>query len=153
MVRGFLLNNELTDFSFEPQAHGLPAANRVEPGKRPRSTMAPTLVFDRDGSLRMLLGSPGGPAIVDYVAKTLVAALDWGFDIQAAIAAPNFGSINGPTLLERGSTVQDLDGALAERGHVLNFARLTSGVQGIERVPGGWRGGADPRREGVALGD
>jgi gamma-glutamyltranspeptidase/glutathione hydrolase len=153
MVRGFLLNNELTDFSFEPQAQGLPAANRVEPGKRPRSTMAPTLVFDGDGRLRMLLGSPGGPAIVDYVAKTLVAALDWGFDIQAAIAAPNFGSTNGPTLLERDSAVQDLDSALAERGHVLNFARLTSGVQGIERVPGGWRGGADPRREGVALGD
>jgi gamma-glutamyltranspeptidase/glutathione hydrolase len=153
MVRGFLLNNELTDFAFEPQARGLPAANRVEPGKRPRSTMAPTMVFDRDGRLRMLLGSPGGAAIVDYVAKTLVAALDWGFDIQAAIAAPNFGSTNGPTLLERDSAVQDLDGALAERGHVLNFARLTSGVQGIERVPGGWRGGADPRREGVALGD
>ncbi|MGH8748789.1 MAG: gamma-glutamyltransferase [Burkholderiales bacterium] len=153
MVRGFLLNNELTDFSFEPQARGLPAANRVEPGKRPRSTMAPTLVFDRDGRLRMLLGSPGGVAIVDYVAKTLVAALDWGFDIQAAIAAPNFGSTNGPTLLERDTVVQDLDDALAARGHVLNFARLTSGVQGIERVPGGWRGGADPRREGVALGD
>ncbi|HUJ86978.1 MAG TPA: gamma-glutamyltransferase [Burkholderiales bacterium] len=153
MVRGLLLNNELTDFSFEPQAQGLPAANRVEPGKRPRSTMAPTLVFERDGGLRMLLGSPGGAAIVDYVAKTLVAALDWGFDIQAAIAAPNFGSTNGPTLLERDSKVQDLDRALAERGHVLDFARLTSGVQGIERVPGGWRGGADPRREGVALGD
>jgi gamma-glutamyltranspeptidase/glutathione hydrolase len=153
MVRGFLLNNELTDFSFEPRSRGLPAANRVEPGKRPRSTMAPTMVFDRDGRLRMLLGSPGGPAIVDYVAKTLVAALDWGFDIQAAIAAPNFGSTNGPTLLERASAVQDLDGALAERGHVLNFARLTSGVQGIERVPGGWRGGADPRREGIAVGD
>jgi gamma-glutamyltranspeptidase / glutathione hydrolase len=153
MVRGFLLNNELTDFSFQPEARGLPAANRVEAGKRPRSTMAPTMVFDRGGALRMLLGSPGGPAIVDYVAKTLVASLDWGMDIQAAIATPNFGSVNGPTLLERNSTVQDLDRALAERGHVLNFARLTSGVHGIERVPGGWRGGADPRREGVALGD
>ena len=153
MVRGFLLNNELTDFSFEPRARGLPAANRVEPGKRPRSTMAPTLVFDREGRLRMLLGSPGGAAIVDYVAKTLVAVLDWGFDIQAAIAAPNFGSTNGPTLLERDSTVQDLNRALAERGHVLNCVRLTSGVQGIERVPGGWRGGADPRREGAVLGD
>lgn len=153
MVRGFLLNNELTDFSFQPRARGLPAANRVEAGKRPRSTMAPTMVFARDGRLRMLLGSPGGPAIVDFVAKTLVAALDWGYGIQAAIAAPNFGSLNGPTLLERDTPVQDLDLALAERGHVLNFARLTSGVQGIERTPGGWRGGADPRREGVAIGD
>lgn len=153
MVRGFLLNNELTDFSFRPRARGLPAANRVEAGKRPRSTMAPTMVFDRDGRLRMLLGSPGGPAIVDFVAKTLVAALDWRFDIQAAIAAPNFGSLNGPTLLERDTPVQDLDQALAERGHVLNFARLTSGVQAIERAGGGWRGGADPRREGLAIGD
>jgi len=153
MVRGFLLNNELTDFSFRPEADGLPAANRVEAGKRPRSTMAPTLVFDRDGRLRMLLGSPGGPAIVDFVAKTLVAALDWGEDIQAAIATPNFGSLNGPTLLERDTAVEDLRPALAARGHAIDVVRLTSGVQGIERVAGGWSGGADPRREGLAIGD
>jgi len=153
MVRGFLLNNELTDFSFRPGADGLAAANRVEAGKRPRSTMAPTLVFDRDGRLRMLLGSPGGPAIVDFVAKTLVAALDWGDDIQAAIAAPNFGSLNGPTLLERDTAARELGPALAARGHVLDAVRLTSGVQGIERVAGGWLGGADPRREGLAIGD
>ena len=123
MVRGFLLNNELTDFSFQPQARGLPAANRVEAGKRPRSTMAPTMVFDRDGRLRMLLGSPGGPAIVDFVAKTLVAALDWGYDIQAAIAAPNFGSRTARPCSSATPRCRTWTSALAERGHVLNFAQ------------------------------
>jgi len=153
LVRGFLLNNQLTDFSFRPEFLGRPAANRVAGGKRPRSSMAPTLVFDRDGRLKMALGSPGGLAIINFVAKTLVATLDWGMDIQQAISAPNFGSTNGPTFLERGTPIEALGDALAERGHVLNFARLTSGLHGIERVPGGWRGGADPRREGSAAGD
>jgi gamma-glutamyltranspeptidase/glutathione hydrolase len=153
MVHGFLLNNELTDFSFLPEVRGVPAANRVQGGKRPRSTMAPTLVFGRDGDLDMLIGSPGGPAIVDYVAKTLVGTLDWGLDIQAAIELPNFGSTNGPTFIERGTPYEALGDALAERGHIVNFAVLTSGLHGIERIPRGWRGGADPRREGVARGD
>lgn len=153
LVRGFLLNNQLTDFSFRPEVLGRPAANRVEPGKRPRSSMAPTFVFDRDGNFKMALGSPGGLTIINYVAKVLVATLDWGMDIQQAISSPNFGSTNGPTFLERGTEVEELGDALAARGHVLNFARLTSGLHGIERVPGGWRGGADPRREGIAAGD
>jgi gamma-glutamyltranspeptidase/glutathione hydrolase len=153
LVRGFLLNNQLTDFSFRPDYLLRPAVNRVEAGKRPRSSMAPTLVFERDGRLKMALGSPGGLAIINFVAKTLVAALDWGMDIQAAISAPNFGSTNGPTLLERDTAYEDLGDALAERGHVLNFARLTSGLHGIERVVGGWRGGVDPRRAGMAAGD
>ena len=152
-VRGFLLNNQLTDFSFRPELLGKPAVNRVEGGKRPRSSMAPTLVFDAEGNLEMALGSPGGLAIIAFVAKTLVASLDWGMDIQQAISAPNFGSTNGPTFLERGTAIEDAGDALAGRGHVLNFARLTSGVHGIERVPGGWRGGADPRRAGIAKGD
>ena len=153
LVRGFLLNNQLTDFSFRPELLGRPAANRVQGGKRPRSSMAPTLVLGRDGRFKMALGSPGGLAIINFVAKTLVATLDWGMEVQAAIAAPNFGSTNGPTLLERGTAIEELGDALAERGHVLNFARLTSGLHGIERVPGGWRGGADPRRAGSAAGD
>ena len=153
LVRGFLLNNQLTDFSFRPEALGRPAVNRVEGGKRPRSSMAPTLVFERDGRLKMALGSPGGLAIINFVAKTLVAALDWGMDMQAAISSPNFGSTNGPTFVERGTAYEALGDALAERGHVLNFARLTSGLHAIERVPGGWRGGADPRRSGKAAGD
>jgi gamma-glutamyltranspeptidase/glutathione hydrolase len=162
-VRGFLLNNQLTDFAFVPRREGLPVANGVAGGKRPGSGMAPTFVFSRDGALQMVLGSPGGLPIADYVAKTLVASIDWKLDIQEAIALPNFGSTNGPTFLERGSALEDLAEALAERGHVLSFAPLTSGLHGIERVragdpgnplPGaGWRGGADPRREGVARGD
>jgi gamma-glutamyltranspeptidase/glutathione hydrolase len=153
LVRGFLLNNQLTDFGFVPSIAGRPAVNRVEPGKRPRSSMSPTFVFERDGSLKMLVGSPGGLPIINYLAKTLVATLDWGMDIQAAISLPNFGSTNGPTFLERGTGYEDLGDALAERGHVLNYTPLTSGLHGIERIPGGWRGAADPRREGVAAGD
>jgi len=153
LVRGFLLNNQLTDFGFLPAVAGRAAVNRVQPGKRPRSSMSPTFVFERDGRLKMAVGSPGGLAIINYVAKVLVATLDWGMDIQAAISLPNFGSTNGPTFLERGTSYEELGDALAERGHVLNFTYLNSGLHGIERVPGGWRGGADPRREGAALGD
>lgn len=153
MVRGFLLNNQMTDFAFYPEFEGRPAANRIAPGKRPRSSMAPTFVFDREGRLQLLVGSPGGPAIINYVAKTLVGTLDWGLDIQSAISLPNFGAAYGPTVIERGTTYENLGDALAERGHTLNFSPQTSGLHGIERMPGGWRGGADPRREGVARGE
>ncbi len=153
MVRGFLLNNQLTDFAFDPRSRGAPAANRVQGGKRPRSTMSPTLVFAPDGSLQLLLGSPGGRAIANYVAKVIVGVLDWGLDAQAAVELPNFGSTNGPTFIERGSAYEHLAEALEPRGHVLNLARMTSGVHLIQRTAGGWRGAADPRREGVARGD
>jgi gamma-glutamyltranspeptidase/glutathione hydrolase len=154
LVRGFLLNNELTDFSFVPSARGLPAANRVEAGKRPRSSMSPTFVFSPDGALHMALGSPGGPLIVDYVAKTLVGALDWRLDAQAAISLPNFAGIENRALIERGARYESLLGdALALRGHALRFVPLTSGVQAIERVANGWRGAVDPRREGLARGE
>jgi gamma-glutamyltranspeptidase/glutathione hydrolase len=147
MVRGFLLNNELTDFDFMP---GGP--NEVGGGKRPRSSMAPTLVFDAQGALQLIVGSPGGSAIINYVAKALVGVLDWKLDIQQAIELPNFGSRNGPTQIERGSRYEALAPALTERGHDLRLMELESGLHGIERVPGGWRGGADPRREGVVRG-
>ena len=101
----------------------------------------------------MALGSPGGPLIINYVAKTLVAALDWRLDIQAAIEAPNFGSRNGPTQLERGTRYEALKDDLLEKNHVLQIVPLVSGVHAIERLPGGWRGGADPRRGGIAKGD
>jgi len=153
LVRGFLLNNQLTDFSFQPTIAGRPAANRVQPGKRPRSSMSPTFVFERNGRLKLVVGSPGGLPIINYVTKVLVATLDWRMDIQAAISYPNFGSTNGPTFLERRTGIEELGDALAERGHILSFTFLTSGLHGIERVPGGWRGGADPRREGIAAGD
>jgi gamma-glutamyltranspeptidase/glutathione hydrolase len=152
---GFVLNNELTDFSFAPaDASGRPIANRVQPGKRPRSSMSPTLVFDRgDGRVVMSVGSPGGAPIIHYTAKTLIATLDWGLDPQAAIALPNFGSLNGPTLLERGRFGPPLVDALKARGHTVQEADLTSGLQALRRTPQGWRGGADGRREGVVLGD
>ena len=151
MVRGFLLNNELTDFDFVPGG-----ANEIAPGKRPRSSMAPTIVFATDGEMRgtvrLAVGSPGGPNIINYVAKSLVAMLDWGFDAQAAAAAPNFGSRNGPTLLEEGSFYEAMKGPLEARGHAVEANPLTSGVHAVARVPGGWRGGADPRREGRVRG-
>ena len=153
MVRGFLLNNQLTDFSFRPKdATGL-VANRVEPGKRPRSSMAPTIVLDRDGGFRLGLGSPGGSRIIGYVAATLIAVLDWSQDIQTAIAAPHFVNRNGPTDLEQGTALEALAPELEALGHEVRIRPLNSGLHGIERTPAGWRGGADPRREGTVGGD
>ncbi len=152
---GFMLNNELTDFSFAPaDAQGRPIANRVEPGKRPRSSMSPTLVFDKaTGQLLMSGGSPGGALIIHYTAKLLTGTLHWGLNAQQAVNLPNFGSLNGPTLLEEkrfpASTVE----ALKARGHEVREMDMTSGLQAIERTPSGWFGGADPRREGVVMGD
>ncbi len=158
MVRGFLLNNQLTDFSFVPEENGALVANRVQPGKRPRSSMTPLLVFERDsGALVLSVGSPGGSAIINYVAKVLVSTLDWRLDLQEAIALPNFGSRNGPTELERGRVSPGLVEALESRGHPVSVIEQTSGLQGIARVRldgrDRWFGAADPRREGTALGD
>ena len=116
--------------------------------------MSPTLVFDRrDGRLLMTLGSPGGAAIIHFTAKTLIGTLQWGLDAQGAIELPNFGSFNGPTLLERGRFPAATAAALRERGHVVNEIELTSGLQAIQRTARGWYGGADPRREGVVMGE
>lgn len=158
MVRGFLLNNELTDFSFAPSENGVPIANRVEAGKRPRSSMSPLLVFEKaSGKLVLSVGSPGGSAIINYVAKVVVGTLDWGLDVQQAIALPNFGSRNGPTELEQGRASPALVSALEARGHEVRLINQTSGLQGIQRVVregrASWFGGADPRREGIVLGD
>jgi len=152
---GFLLNNQLTDFSSAPaDAQGRPIANRVEPGKRPRSSMSPTLVFDRrDGRLLMSLGSPGGAAIIHFTAKTLLGTLAFGLDAQRAIDLPNFGSFNGPTVLEKGRFDAATVEALKARGHVVQEIDMTSGLQAIQRRGSGWFGGADPRREGVVRGD
>ncbi|NWD52524.1 gamma-glutamyltransferase family protein [Pseudomonas gingeri] len=159
MVEGFILNNQLTDFSFIPSEDGKPVANRVEPGKRPRSSMAPTLLFDRqDGEFLGTVGSPGGSQIIEYVAKTLVGLLDWNLDPQAAINLPNFGSRNGPTELEQGLFSPQLIDALKHKGHAISEPEMTSGTQAIMRVrdaqgASSLAGGADPRREGAALGD
>ncbi|AZF45966.1 gamma-glutamyltransferase [Pseudomonas sp. R2-7-07] len=159
MVQGFLLNNQMTDFSFIAQENGQPVANRVQPGKRPRSAMAPTLVFDRQsGELLATVGSPGGSQIIEYVSKSLVAMLDWKLDPQAAISLPNFGSRNGATELEAGLFSPGVKQALKSKGHALSEIEMTSGVQAIVRTRDAQgkvslSGGADPRREGEALGD
>ena len=155
MVNGYLLNNQLTDFSFTSvDAAGLPVANRLEPGKRPRSSMSPLLVFDKQSKqLEMSLGSPGGSAIINYVGKALLGTQDWGLNLQQAINLPNFGSRNGPTELEQGRTPEVVIQGLKARGHEIVLSEQTSGLQGVQRNAGGWFGAADPRREGVARGD
>ena len=150
---GFLLNNELTDFSFVPVVDGKPVANRVEPGKRPRSSMAPTIVYDPAGRVFIVAGSPGGSAIINYVVKTLLGVIDWKLDPQAAIALPNFGSRNGPTELEKDTPVAALASKLIAIGHTVAVIDQTSGAQAIVRTQSGWIGGADPRREGTVNGE
>lgn len=151
-VHGFLLNNEMTDFSSSWQdPEGRPVANRVEGGKRPRSAMAPMIVF-RGGKPYLAVGSPGGSAIINYVAKTLVGVLDWRLDIQQAIALPNRGSRNKATEIEAGSPLEAVAPRLRAMGHEVKFESFPSGLQGIVILPDGLQGGADPRREGVVLG-
>ncbi|MBS7703561.1 gamma-glutamyltransferase [Chelatococcus asaccharovorans] len=150
---GFLMNNELTDFNFAPSEAGKPVANRVEPGKRPRSSMAPTIVFDAFDRLFVITGSPGGSQIINFVAKTLVAILDWKLDPQVAVDWPNVGSRNGPTELEAGTEAEGWKAPLEALGHQVSVAPMTSGTQAIVLTPSGFLGGADSRREGVAIGD
>jgi gamma-glutamyltranspeptidase/glutathione hydrolase len=150
---GFLLNNELTDFSFSPTEEGRPVANRVEAGKRPRSSMAPTIVFDAEGRLYAVVGSPGGSQIIPYVAKTLVALMDWKLDPQVAVDLPNFGSRNGPTELEAGTEAEGWKADLEAKGHEVKLIDMNSGIQAIVVGADGLTGGADSRREGVAIGN
>ncbi len=150
---GFLLNNEMTDFSFAPTDNGRPVANRVEPGKRPRSAMSPTIAYDSNGRIAIVTGSAGGPAIINHVAKALIAIIDWDLDPQAAVALPNFGSRNGPTELERGTSVADLEPKLKALGAPVRVLEQNSGLQAIKRTDKGWIGGTDPRREGLVKGD
>ena len=154
MVKGFFLNNELTDFSFVPTRDGKPVANAPAPGKRPLSAMAPTIVFDAKGRFRIALGSPGGPAIIPYVAETLVAMIDGGLGPEAAAALPHHVNMNGPLFLEKDTPLAALAPALTTMGYdVRPTAGETSGLHIVERVRGGYAGAADPRRDGVALGD
>ncbi|MBK1695909.1 gamma-glutamyltransferase [Rhodovibrio salinarum] len=153
MVRGFVLNNQLTDFSFVPERDGRPVANRVQPGKRPRSSMAPTIVKDAAGDFRLAVGSPGGSRIIGYTTLRVLAVLDWGLDAQAAVELPNVVNRNGPTTLEAGTSAEALAGPLRARGHTVEIEAMTSGLHAIERRDGRLYGGADPRREGIALGD
>ena len=152
MAHGFLLNNELTDFSFVPEADGSPVANRVEAGKRPRSSMAPIIVFE-DGLPVLLTGSPGGAAIIHYTALSLISILDWGMDPQQAIDLPHVTNLNGRTNVEEGEGAEAFAEGLKALGHEVNIANLNSGLHVIAITDDGLVGAADKRREGAVMGD
>ncbi|MEI6894522.1 MAG: gamma-glutamyltransferase [Colwellia sp.] len=152
MVQGFILNNQLTDFSLAPRQEGKLVANRVQPLKRPRSSMAPTMVFNEDNSLRLVLGSPGGSRIINYVVQTIVGVLDWQLDVQQAINLPKVTNRNHVTTLEQDTELVKLKPALEARGHQVKVRPLNSGLHAIEVTQFGLVGAADPRREGLALG-
>jgi len=151
MAGGFFLNNELTDFSFLPEIDGVPIANAVAPGKRPRSSMTPTMIFNGDGSFYAAIGSPGGSRIIGYVTQSVIALIDWGFDMQSAIDLPRHVNRNGPTEIEKGTALEAIAGELANRGHFVQVEDMTSGLHGIRKTEKGYEGGADPRREGTVL--
>ena len=152
MAGGFLLNNELTDFSFETHdADGYPIANAIAPGKRPRSSMAPTIVMKDDKPV-LVIGSPGGSRIIGYVAKAVIGYLDWGLDVQQAVALPTILNRFGPMDVEAGTDATALSQGLKDLGFEVNETELNSGLQGIAITPEGLVGGADPRREGIAIG-
>ncbi len=150
MVGGFFLNNQLTDFSFEPQRDGASVANAPAPGKRPRSSMSPTMIFDADGNLFALLGSAGGSRIPAYVAQTAIALIDWDMSMEDALALPHHVNRNGPVELEAGTTLEAIAPTLRALGHDVNMTTLNSGTQGVRVLADGFDTGADPRREGTA---
>jgi len=152
-VQGFLLNNELTDFSPLPEVAGKPVANRVEPGKRPRSSMSPTLVFDRDQKLFAVLGSAGGARIIGDTLQAVIGLLDWNLSMQDAFAQPRIINLNGPTELEEGTPLAARAGALRALGHQVQVRPHEGGLTGVRRVGDGWEGAVDPRRDGVAKGE
>lgn len=152
MVGGFLLNNQLTDFALSPEQDGKPVLNRVQPEKRPRSSMSPTMIFDDKGELYLVVGSPGGSRIINYVAQTIINVIDFDMNIQDAIAAPRFTNRNDYTALEKGTDIVGLEDKLKALGHDVRIIDLNSGVHGIQIDNNTLIGGADPRREGLAVG-
>ncbi|NIZ14051.1 gamma-glutamyltransferase [Phaeobacter sp. HF9A] len=151
MTNGFLLNNELTDFSFRSHRDGVPIANRLEPGKRPRSSMSPTIVM-QDGAPVLAIGSPGGSRIIGYVVSAIVAWADWGMNVQQALSLPHAVNRFGTYDLEAGTEAESLTAVLTEMGYEVNARDLNSGLHAIE-IGELLKGGADPRREGIALGE
>ena len=151
MTNGFLLNNQLTDFSFRSSANGTPIANRVEGGKRPRSSMAPTIVLE-DGKIVLVIGSPGGSRIIPYVSNTIVAILDWGLDVQEAVSQPHAVNRFGIYEIEEGTSLTGLKKCLQELGYEIKERPLNSGLNVILKKDGKLYGGSDPRREGIAIG-
>ena len=150
---GFLLNNEMTDFAFEPVIDGRPVANAPGPGKRSLSSQAPVVVFGPDGKFLASLGSPGGRFIIAYVAQALVNLIDGRLSMPAVAAAPRHANLNSPTMIESGTRLEQFAPQLSAMGHQVRTTSFDSGVNGIRRVADGYEGGADPRREGIALGD
>ncbi|VAW02395.1 Gamma-glutamyltranspeptidase @ Glutathione hydrolase [hydrothermal vent metagenome] len=148
---GFVLNSQLTDFSFVPELNGMKVANRVEAGKRPRSSMSPTLVFAPDGSLFAAIGSPGGSRIIEFVSRTLIGLIDWQLPMQAAIDLGNVNNRNQITELEAGTSAQGFAGYFESMGHKIQIKPLVSGLHGIRITPAGMDGGADRRREGLVI--
>ena len=153
MAYGFFLNNELTDFTARPEIDGRVVANRVQPGKRPRSSMAPTLVFDRDRKLVAVLGSAGGPRIIGDTLHALIGLLDWNLSAQAALDLPRVANLNEATELENRGSLPELAERLRGLGHQVQVRRHDGGLTAIRRSGDGWQGGADPRRDGVARGE
>jgi gamma-glutamyltranspeptidase/glutathione hydrolase len=151
MVGGFLLNNQITDFSDVAEVGGRPVANRIEGGKRPRSSMAPTMVLDAAGEVKAIAGSPGGARIPSFVATTLIQILALGKGPAAAVAAPHFLDRNKGVELEAGTVLEAMVPALAARGYTPRATDLNSGLHVIVREADGYVGAADPRREGSAL--
>ncbi|WP_395343577.1 gamma-glutamyltransferase [Ningiella sp. W23] len=152
MVGGFLLNNQLTDFALSPEKDGKPVLNRVQPYKRPRSSMSPSMIFNQDGELELVIGSPGGSRIINYVAQAVINVIDFEMNVQEAISAPRFTNRNDYTALEKGSPIAGLEAELSELGHDVRVIDLNSGLHGIHVRQGKLIGGADPRREGLAIG-
>lgn len=153
MVKGFLLNNQLTDFSFVEKENGKLIANRIEPGKRPRSSMTPLVVMDEGKNLSLLIGSAGGARIIPYVAKAVLAVIDGGLNVQEAVNLPHFLNRNGEIELEAGTVLESLKASLEKMKHKITVWPLESGLHGIQLTKDGLIGGADPRREGVAMGE
>jgi gamma-glutamyltranspeptidase/glutathione hydrolase len=153
MVRGFLLNNQLTDFTYDAVADGISVANRVEGGKRPRSSMAPIIVFNEDDEVVAVSGSPGGMAIVPLVVKTLIAMLDWNMTPQEATNLPNVLMFGPTVLLEGGTAIEAYKADLEALGHRVRVGNFPSGVHALAVRDGAILGGADPRREGTVMGE
>ena len=153
MAKGFVLNNQLTDFSFEPERDGQKVANAPAPGKRPLSSMSPTIVFDQAGNFRYAVGSIGGTSIILHVSEALIGLIDGKLTAQQAADLPHHGNQNGATTIERDTPIAALAAQLTAMGHNVRVSPMESGQHIIEKVDGGYRGGADPRRDGVAVGD
>jgi gamma-glutamyltranspeptidase/glutathione hydrolase len=153
MAKGFFLNNQLTDFSFDPVIDGKPVANAPAPGKRPLSAMSPTIMFTGDGKFKIALGSPGGPIIIPYVAETIVGLVDGGLTPEQAAALPHHANPNSDTVLEKDTSIDALAPQLTAMGHHVEIAHMDSGLNIIEKVKGGYIGASDPRRDGVAVGE